>query len=141
MTTIPIGSTEQARLITVVVNGVNLGAFQSYSGGDTTAKVTKSREGGMGTEVPYPGLPSYSDMKVSRVNQAQRDWELVRSLKPMSGRVTGSVTIQPLDTTGNAYGNSQTATGLFLGVSGTKGTSDSEAPSKYDLDFSITSWS
>lgn len=137
--TIVIGGTEQSELITVTVNGTNLGVFQKRSGGDATAKVQKSREGGMGTEIPYPGLVSYSDMTVSRVRQAQRDVELIRRIRPWGGRVPASITVQPLDTTGNAYGNSETYVGVFLGVSGIHGTANSEAPQMFDLTFSITS--
>lgn len=133
----PVGGTLLNQSVTVVVDGQNLGVFDTFTGGDAVSKVTKHRPGGMGPERAYPGLPSFSDLTVTRVNEFDRDWEIIRSLRPKAGRVLGSVTVQPLDSDGNAYGNSQTYSGRFVGVKGLKGDSKSEAESMYDLDFAI----
>lgn len=133
----PLGGTEQSSLVTVVVDGTNFGVFDTYAGGDALAKSVKHRPGGMGSERSYVTLASYSDMKVSRVLEIDRDWDMAAFLTVFAGRVPGSVTVQPLDGDGNAFGNSHTFSGVFLGVSGIKGDSNSEAVQMVDLDFSI----
>lgn len=133
-------SVEQQYSVTVVVNGATIGAFDTYTGGDAIAKSNKHRPGGMGEEKSFVALPSYTDMTVSRVLERQRDWELTRQLVPLAGRVLGSVTIQPLDENGAAWGASRVASGRFLGVKGWKADSNSDAVLMYELDFSIEHW-
>lgn len=136
---VPIGGVEQASSITVVVDGQVLGIFDSYSGGEPTAKSNKHRPGGMGAEVSYGSLPSWSDISVSRVYQTDRDWELERTLVTKAGRVSFSMTEQPLDPDGNSYGNPKTWSGRFLGVKPGKADSTSEAVRMWEIDAEITS--
>lgn len=139
--TVPVvGGTDQSYLVTVVMNGTNVGVFDTWSGGDAVAKSNKHRPGGMGDEVAYASLPSFTDMTVGRVLEADRDWDLVGLITQYGGRVPGSITIQPLDADGNAYNSSRTATGVFLGVKGLKADSTSDAIQMYELDFAVTSW-
>lgn len=137
---VPIGGTEQSELVSVVVNGQSLGVFDTWSGGTSSAPNAQHRSGGQFNQTSYTTLPKYSPITVSRVLNLTRDWELIRLLNNIAGIVTGSVTLQPLDATLNAYGNSRTATGMFLGVKGTKGDSTSEALQMFELDFSVDSW-
>lgn len=136
----PVGGTEQSELVTVVVDGQTLGVFDTWSGGDSAAKSVMHRPGGMGPQRSYVTLPTYSEVTVGRVLELDRDWELIRSLVPKAGRTLGSVTIQPLDADGNAYGSSRTASGRFLGVKGIKGDSNSENIQTFDLEFAVESW-
>lgn len=134
----PIGGTEQSSLITVVVNGQSLGTFDTYSGGDPAAKGNKHRAGGMGPETSYASLPSWNNITVGRVYQWDRDWELERSLVPLSGRVPFSMTEQPLDPDGNAYGNPKTWTGRFLSVNPGKADSTSDNVRMWEISAEIT---
>lgn len=136
----PVGGTEQSELLSVVVNNQPLGVFDTKTGGDALAKDIKHRPGGMGPELPYTSLPTYSTMTLSRVYQANRDHELVRSLIPLAGRVAASVTIQPLDAEGNAYGQARTASGWFLGVREPKIDSTSDAVQMYDIEMSVVAY-
>lgn len=140
MATLPVGGTEQSELVTVVVNGVSLGVFDTWSGGDSTAAVAQHRSGGQANQTSYQTLPKFSPITVGRVMQTTRDWTLIRTLTPKAGKVTASVTIQPLDATRNAYGSSRTATGMFQGVKSLKGDSNSEALQTYELDITVDSW-
>ena len=140
MTTIPIGGTEQSWLCTVAINGQTIGVFDTWSGGDTTAPSAQHRAGGQGNMTSYRTLPKFSPMTVSRVLNEAVDAELIRQLRTTAGTVTGSITLQPLDADQNAYGQSWTATGMFLGIKSVKGDSNSEALQIYDLDFSVDAW-
>lgn len=133
------GGTEQSSLITVSVNEVSLGTFDSYSGGEPTAKGNKHRAGGMGLEVSYGSLPSWSDITVSRVYEWARDWELERTLVGLAGRVTAHMTEQPLDPDGNAYGKPKVWQGRFLGVKPGKADSTSDAVRLWEIDIEVTS--
>lgn len=124
-------------LIHATVDGQQLGVFDTHQGGDAVAKEVKHRPGGMGPEVAYVSLPSYSTITVTRVMQRTRDWALEKSLIPKAGKVTGSVTIQPLDDDGNTWGDPMTYSGKFLGVKPPKTDSNSETVAMWELDFEI----
>lgn len=139
-TNIPVGGTEQSELVTVAVNGQSLGVWDTWSGGDALAISSQHRAGGQGNQTSYRTLPKYSEMVVSRVLNLAVDWELIRMLRSLAGRSPASITLQPLDADLNAYGNAQTATGMFLGLGNIKGDSNSEALQMYELHFSVDSW-
>jgi hypothetical protein len=134
-------ASEQNFLLTVVVDGQSLGTFDSFSGGDATAKSIKHRPGGMGPEVNYASLPVFSALTVSRVLEPARDWELIRTLNQKAGRVNASMTEQPLDADGNPWGNPKVYSGAFRGVKPGKvdSTSDNLRMFEVDLDVSVIS--
>lgn len=138
--TLPVSGTEQSVLITVVVNGQSLGVWDTASGGDTLAPATQHRSGGQANMQSYRTLPKFSEITVSRIVQQPADWELDRQLKSLAGGAPASVTYQPLDSDQNAYGNSQTAIGLFLGVTQPRADSNSEALQSYELHMSVDQW-
>jgi hypothetical protein len=137
----PVGGTQQSELVTVSIDGQTIGVFDSLTGGDVMAPPTKFRSGGQYIETSYQTLPKFSDISVGRVLNLAVDWEVIRNLRTKAGRVPMTVTVQPLDADLNAYGNSQTATGLFLGVKGIKVDSNSEAIQDFMLDMSTDAWS
>lgn len=137
---IPVGGTEQSELVTVSINGQSFGVWDTWDGGGSLAPAAQHRSGGQKNMTSYRTLPKFAELTVSRVVNLAVDWELDRALKTIAGVVPGSVTIQPLDADQNAYGNAQTATGMFLGVDGMKGDSNSEAQQMYVLHFSVDSW-
>ena len=131
-------ATELQALVTAVVDGQPLGVFDKRTGGDMAATESKYRPGGMGPEKSYTSLPSAASLTVSRVFENERDVELMRALQAKAGRVSGSVSEQPLDADGNAYGAPITFSGLFLGVKWGNMDSTSNTPRQVELDFSIT---
>lgn len=139
-TALPVGGTEQSELVTVVVNGSTIGTFSTWTGGDAMATSAQHRSGGQANMTSYRTRAKYSEMTVGRPVNLAVDWETIRSLIPLAGLVPGSVTLQPLDADLNAYGASRTATGMFLGVGGLKGDSNSEAIQTFDLHFSVDQW-
>jgi hypothetical protein len=135
--TLTNGGTEQSDLVTAVVNGVSLGKFDTWSGGEVMSKPPQHRAGGQKNRKSYPVHADFSNITVGRVHEADRDTELLAGLRQIAGSVPGSVTVQGLDPDGNAYGQSHTYTGLFLGDKGLKGDSSSEALQTYDLEFTV----
>lgn len=131
-------ATEMQGLITVVVDGQSLGVFDTRSGGDVAATETKYRPGGMGPEKGYVALPSPAAVTVSRAYENERDVALMKVLQAKAGRVLGSVSEQPLDDEGNAYGAPTVFAGRFLGLKWGNADSMSNNVRKVELDFSIT---
>lgn len=131
-------SSEQQFLVTVNIDGQNIGTFDTWSGGDALATETKHRPGGMGDEVSIAGLISYAAGTVTRVYERSRDHELLRTLTPKGGRVKASVTEQPLDDNGNVWGKPNVYTGRFMGVKRGDVDSTSGSPRMLELDISVT---
>lgn len=131
-------ATQQQFLVHVIVNGQALGVFDEMSGGDAVAKEVKHRPGGMGDEQSFVSLPSYGKITATRVYIESRDQSLEKTLYPLGGKVSGSVTRQPLDADGNAYGAAMVYSGRFLGVTPPKVNSDSDQLAMLELNFSIT---
>jgi hypothetical protein len=129
----------QQWLITVTVDGKQLGIFDKKTGGDSMAKGNKHRPGGMGQERSYVSLITYSDLKVTRVYERTRDHELVRTLIGKGGIVNASVTEQPLDQNGAAFGTPIIYTGRFLGLNPGDADSTSESVRMFELDVEVTS--
>lgn len=123
--------------VSAVVDGQTIGIFDTMSGGDVVSDESKHRPGGMGPEVSYVALPSPAQITVTRVYEKTRDHELIRTLTAKAGRVTGSITEQPLDEDGNAWGNPVVYSGRFLGVKRGDVDSTSNDPRMFELDFSI----
>lgn len=131
-------STSQQSLITVTVDGRSLGAFDTFSGGEPSADVSKHRPGGMGQERAYGGLPTFGDVTVGRVLERERDIELYRSLLPRYGRAVVTISKQPLDENGAPWGRPFTYTGKLSGATDPDSDSNDSAPSVWQMTATIT---
>ena len=128
---------EQQWLASVQIGSLNLGNFDTFSGGDVTAAAVKHRPGGMGPEITYNSLPSYSDVTVGRVYETQRDHQLIGQLHNLAGRAMATVTLQPLDDNGTPWGEPRIYQGRFLTVKDGKADSNSNAARMYELDIAV----
>jgi hypothetical protein len=130
-------STEQQYLVSAVVDGRDLGVFDTMKGGDVKIKDAKHRPGGMGPEKSYRTLPTYDDVTVTRVGELERDWELIRWMADNSGAVTATITRQPLDDQGNAWGTPMTWSGRLASVTYGDVDSTSSSPIMWSFDVSV----
>lgn len=120
------GASEQQWLPSVNVEGLgNLGTFDKFSGGDASASITMYRPGGMGPEQAFQALPVFSDVTLTRAYIESRDHSLIGQLHPLVGRRMCTMTLQPLDDTGNPWGTPRTYQGRLSGVN--DGATDSES--------------
>lgn len=131
-------TTSQNMLITVTVDGRPLGVFDTFSGGEVSAEVQKSRPGGMVGEKSHPALPTYGDVTVGRELDLVRDLELYRSLLPRNGRALASISKQLLDENGSPVGRPLTYIGRLSGMSDPESDSNSNDLSMWQMTFVIT---
>ena len=113
--------------------------FDTFSGGDVTATPTKHRPGGMGPEVSYLSLPSYTDVSIGRVYDEGRDHALIAQLHSLVGNTYCTVSVQPLDADANPYGSPRTYRGRIASVKDGKADSTSHTPRMWTLDVSVES--
>ena len=128
---------EQQWLATLNVNGVDYGIFDKFTGGDVSAAANKHRPGGMGPEVTYLALPTYTDVSLTKVYETQRDHDRVAALHDKVGRALASVTLQPLDDQGNPWGNPRVYQGRLIGVKDGGTDSMSNAARMFEVDISV----
>jgi hypothetical protein len=134
-----MAQTQQMALITVTVDDLPLGVFDTKSGGETTAEPTKRRSGGMGAQKSYAALPDHGDVTISRDYELERDHELMRRLRPRVGRARANISEQPLDENGAPWGDPITHIGRLTGLSPSELDSDSSDAQMFELTFQLTS--
>ncbi len=126
-------------LITIVVNGQDLGTWDKWTGGEVQTKSTKYRPGGMVDEKVLRGLRTFSDGTATREYDQPRDHELCRTLQTGTGIWEATITKQPLDANGSAWGNPMVYKGQLSDVKPGAVDSASEAADTLELMFAITS--
>ena len=113
---------QQARITARLKNPANgkivrdLGVWDTFSPAETTAEIPTNRPGGSLKLKSYAALPDHGDITISRVRENVRDWELVRYLNTVVGKVLLEVSEQPLDDDFVPWGSPTTTVGRLSGV-------------------------
>ncbi len=128
---------EQQWLATLSINGTDYGTFDKFAGGDVSAPVNKHRPGGMGPEITYLSLPTYSDVTLTKVYETQNDHDRVATLHGLVGNGLATVTLQPLDDSGNSWGTPRTYQGRLVGVKDGGTDSMSNAARMFEVDIAV----
>jgi hypothetical protein len=113
--------------------------FDKFSGGDISAPVNKHRPGGMGPEITYLSLPTYSDITLTKAYNTQQDQDILADLHVMIGNTQVTVSIQPLDDAGNAWGTPRQYQGRLIGVKDGGTDSMSNAVRMWDVTIAVES--
>jgi hypothetical protein len=118
--------------------------FDKFTGGDVMSTSVKHRPGGMGNEITYMSLPTFSDVTISKVYETQNDHLVIADLHNLVGRAMCTVTLTPLDDEGNPYtgnGNigARTYYGRLISVKDGGADSMSSAVRMYEIDISVES--
>jgi hypothetical protein len=92
---------------------LNVIPFDKFTGGDVTATVNKHRPAGMGPEVTYLSLPSYSDVTLTKVYNTDVDHALIGTLHTFVGNTIVTVNLTPLDDEGNVFNSGASNTNGF----------------------------
>lgn len=113
-------------LVTVTLDGKDMGVWDTLAGGATTSTETKYRPGGMGEQVSLGGQDSVDNVTLGRLLNKQDDWDTMRTLMAArTGRATVTVSRRPLDADGNPWGDPLVYNGTLMTV--TPGDTDSNA--------------
>ncbi len=131
-------STQHHSLVTVTVDGQPLGVFESRTGGESTAEVSKYRPGGMQKQKSRKGQGEVGDVTVTRSWERERDADLERRLRPRVGRADVIVNDQPLDDDGAPWGKPTTWTGTLSSVTGGDSDANSNDAKPFELVAVIT---
>lgn len=109
-------ATKSQALITASVNGKSIGTWDTRSGGETTAPLSKYRPGGSKTEQIDAARPTTGDVTISRRFDLARDVTVEQTLRPLVGRGAITITEQPLDIDGVKYGKPIVYSGTLASV-------------------------
>lgn len=131
-------SSQSQSLITVVVDGVPMGTWDTLSGGNTTATPTKRRPGGTSKQDVARARGVTDDLTVGREYKNERDVAPLRALRPRVGRASVVVTDQPLDDDDVPFGSPTTFTGLLSSLSIGDVDSDSDDFRMCELGVTVT---
>lgn len=110
--------------------------FDKFTGGDTTANINKHRPAGMGNERTYLGLPVYGNITISKAF-VQADNAMQSLLRQAVGSTMATITLVPLDDSGNPWGQSRVCTGRIEGVKEGPTDSTSNAPRMWEVDVVV----
>ena len=102
--------------VTVSVDGLDLGVFDTFEGGEVDSEEKKYKPGGMAPEVSLGGSKSVSNITVGRLYVLERDHALLPTLFAKVGKGTVTANKQPLDVDGNVFGKPLVYTGKLKTV-------------------------
>jgi hypothetical protein len=122
--------------ITVRVDDIDCGVFQTFAGGGSAADDTKNRPGGMGPEESLGGPVSRDAFTLGRLYKLERDHAQFKVLdsKTGSGRVVA--VRQKLNKDRSAFGDPITYTGTLIKV--TPPDSDSNASDRAEFSLEVS---
>lgn len=127
-----MGQREDLYNVTVTIYGVDGNdkhqwTFDTFEGGDVTAKETKYRQGnGTNDEVSLGGATSISNITVGGLMTYDM-YQNLTWLMNQTGKATMIVNKQPLDVDGAAFGKALIYKGILDGVTPPKANSSSDA--------------
>lgn len=127
---------QDQHLITVTVDGNNLGVFDKAPGLEADSSETKYKPGGMGPEIVLGGSQTANNITVSRLYDITRDHELARALLPRRGKAPMSVSWQPLDPDGNPQGKPLVTQGRLKKVKFPDMDSEADGAAMLELEMS-----
>lgn len=134
MTTPNRASTQRHFRVRAAINGVDLGQFDSRSGGGTSAENAKHTPGSSpSSQVALGGPRSTEDVTVSRGFVATRDHDLIRRFRPLCGLAEMTVTQIPLDKDGREFGRPDVWTGVLQMIGPPDYDANSSDVSTFDI--------
>lgn len=105
--------TDQER-VTVRVEGIDCGVFDTFAGGGSSADDTKNRPGGMGPEESLGGPVSRDSFTVGRLYKLERDHALYKQLDALTGFGRVVAVRQKLNRDKSPFGDPITYTGTMI---------------------------
>jgi hypothetical protein len=98
------GTREQLFLVTLTIDGVDIGIWDKWDGGGKDSTSTKYRSGGNPNEEDLGGLPTFTDVTLTRNYRLSRDAAIVGFLLNKVGFGTCIANKFPLNRDYSTYG-------------------------------------
>jgi hypothetical protein len=109
----PNPTREDTWLITLALEGRDLGIFDKLEGGEIDSEENKYPPGGLQTEISLGGRKTYGELTASRYYDTQRDHPLMGWMHSVVGGGRGSIGATPLDFLGNPSGSPIVYSGIL----------------------------
>lgn len=127
--------TDQER-VSVRIDDIDCGVFDTFSGGGTSADDTKNRPGGMGKEESLGGPVSRDAFTVGRLYKLTRDHNLYKILDQKTGFGRVVAKRQKLNPDATTYGDPITYTGTLIKVTPPDHDSNESGRATFSLEVS-----
>jgi hypothetical protein len=112
----PAPTREDTWLITLSLDGRDMGVWDSKDGGEVDSEESKYKPGGMAAEISLGGSVSIGNLTIKRYCDRERDWPVIKWLAGRSGKGRGTIGITPLDVDGVRAGDPLVYTGTLKQV-------------------------
>lgn len=109
-------TTTQRFRVTLVVDGVDWGVWDTKAGGKMVGNTQMYKPGGLGPQVALPGAPSVEAITLTRLYRLERDHDRIQKLYDGVGEARCVVKQLPIGPDGNAYGRPIVWSGLLESV-------------------------
>jgi hypothetical protein len=134
-------STQNQYDVTVSVDDPNgtlgqLGTFDTMTGGEVDSEDLKYRPGGMAATVSLGGTKTVGNVVVGRLYRLNRDHPIIHRMTQLVGRANVTVSKQPLDADGNAYGQPLVYTGKLKTVTPPEVDSNADDAAVWTMEIS-----
>jgi hypothetical protein len=119
--------------VEVTADGVSLGTFDKFEGGESDSDDTTYRPGNMADAISLGGPKTVSAITVARLYTPERDGARYHWLEQRVGTAEVTVVVQGKNTQKVAVGRPRVYTGTLKTVSGPEVDSDSSDPAMFEL--------
>lgn len=127
---------QDQHLITVTVDGINLGVFDKAPGAEIDSAEKKYKPGAMGDQIVLGGSTTVGNIVASRLYVLERDHALAKSLVPRVGKAPMSISWQPLDVDKNPFGEPVVTQGKLKRMKFPDMDSEADAAALWELELS-----
>jgi hypothetical protein len=124
--------------ISVAIDGVNTGIWDKLSGGEVDSEETKYKPGAMANEISLGGSVNTGNVTVSRLYVLNRDHVNIKGWIARVGKAAVTVSKQPLDVDGNAFGDPLVYAGILKMVTPPELDSESNDAALVELEISTS---
>jgi len=122
-------------MITVILDGKDLGIWDTSDGGEKDSDENKYNPGGMVGEISLGGRPTIGELTVSRYYDWQRDLAIFAYINSRVGSGRGTIGFQAMDFNGNPQGPPFKYTGTLKTFTPPVSDSSSQDAAMVELHF------
>jgi hypothetical protein len=130
----PDSTRQDTYQVTVKIGDTKYGVWDKLSGGEVDSEEFKYKPGGMLPPVSLGGSKNVGNITISRLYRLGRDHTKAQDLINAVGKAVVTVTKQPLDVDGNAYGVPIVWNGILKRVTFPEHDSESSSPGLIEIE-------